>query len=642
MSGLRALNQVVAVARAEMRAARAAGDDAAGDRIFTQIVQPLTRLAAQMALADLASQALTLNAASARLERALADLERSVDRMFLDDLRASAADLLGLADAAASETAPAPAPAPPEPAPPEPTPPEPTPAEPAPDPIAPDPSAPERADPPAAPPPDPPTDPDGYAAAFAAMTIRPEWAARVDLAARALLREDAAPRYRRVAERAGAPWWFVGALHLMEASQNFHRHLHNGDPLDAPTVRHPPGRPLGWRPGMSWEESAVDALTGEGRLDGVRDWSIGAALAQAERWNGLGYRRRGLWSPFLWSGSSFYTAGKFVADGVFDPQAVSAQAGVAAVLRRLVERDVLDAHNPRAPVVVRPASALAAPRAPAPDLTAFPHAAGELAFPMERDARIRRGMGIGRRDSAANRARVRKLQEWLSFHGPTMVVDGIFGAATESAVAEFQRRHALPATGEIDEEAWALLTRPLRDALDSEAEIGPGARPSLADQTIVVAQTHLAQGPRELGGNNRGPWVRLYMDGEESGDGVSHAWCAGFVCMIVAQAARDLGLELPFARRILVADLARDAKAEGRFVDGARIGEGAERAARTPVGGLFMRRGGRGWDHAGLVIAVGDGVFSTIEGNTTGQDRDGDRVKRSRHAYEGYDFIRLT
>ncbi|MGF1660797.1 MAG: peptidoglycan-binding protein [Rubrimonas sp.] len=632
MSALQSVNRVIAAARAELRAARAAGDDAAGDRIFAEIVSPLARIAANMALADLASQALALNAASAQLERALADLERSVDRMFLDDIRATAAELDMVAEKASTQTAPAAAvepPAQPSPAP------EPSPAS-APS----EPSAPAQAAAPPAPA-SPPTDRDAYAAAFKAMAIRPDWEGRADLAARALLRPDAVTRYRAVEARTGAPWWFVGALHLMEASQNFNRHLHNGDPLDAPTVRHPPGRPFGWRPGMSWEESAADALTGEGRLDGVRDWSVGAALEQAERWNGLGYRRRGLWSPFLWSGSTYYSRGRFVADGVFDPDADSAQAGVAVLLRRLAELDVLQTPK-SAPAVVRPASALTAPRAPAPDLAPFPHAADELDFPMKAGETIQLGMGLGRRKSAANKAKVRKVQEWLSFHGPILVVDGEFGDATALAVAEFQRRAALPETGEVDEELWALLTAPMRAALDTEAEIGPGARPSLAEQAVLVAQAHVAQKPREIGGNNRGPWVRLYMSGEQSEDGQSHAWCAGFACFIVAQAARDLGMEAPFKRRIRVADLARDAKADGRFVDGETMGDGAGRAARTPIGGLFVRRSGASWNHTGLVTSVADAVFGTVEGNTTGQDRDGDSVKRSRHSYRNYDFVRLV
>jgi lysozyme family protein len=49
----------------------------------------------------------------------------------------------------------------------------------------------------------------------------------------------------------------------------------------------------------------------------------------------MGYRRRGVPSPYLWSFSNLYTKGKFVADGHFDANAVSAQCGAAVMLKAL-------------------------------------------------------------------------------------------------------------------------------------------------------------------------------------------------------------------------------------------------------------------------------------------------------------------
>ena len=56
-----------------------------------------------------------------------------------------------------------------------------------------------------------------------------------------------------------------------------------------------------------------------------------AALDRLERYNGLGYRRRGRPSPYLWSYSGHYDKGKYVADGRFDPDAESKQCGGAAL-----------------------------------------------------------------------------------------------------------------------------------------------------------------------------------------------------------------------------------------------------------------------------------------------------------------------
>ena len=40
-------------------------------------------------------------------------------------------------------------------------------------------------------------------------------------------------RYEQVQNATGVPWYVVAIIHNMEASQNFKRHLHNGDPLTA-------------------------------------------------------------------------------------------------------------------------------------------------------------------------------------------------------------------------------------------------------------------------------------------------------------------------------------------------------------------------------------------------------------------------
>jgi lysozyme family protein len=62
-----------------------------------------------------------------------------------------------------------------------------------------------------------------------------------------------------------------------------------------------------------------------------------------ERSNGLGYQKRGLFSPYLWGGTTLYERGKF-AGGVWDPNAVNAQVGAVALLRRLQDKNVIDLH----------------------------------------------------------------------------------------------------------------------------------------------------------------------------------------------------------------------------------------------------------------------------------------------------------
>lgn len=142
-------------------------------------------------------------------------------------------------------------------------------------------------------------------------------------------------RYEKVVEKSKIPWQVVAAIHNMESDMLFTRHLHNGDPLTARTTHVPAGRPLGGNPPFTWEESAADALHLRG-MDSVTDWSIPHMLLVIEGYNGFGYSRRNLPSPYLWSGSNIYTKGKYVADGKFDPDAISKQIGAALIIKELI------------------------------------------------------------------------------------------------------------------------------------------------------------------------------------------------------------------------------------------------------------------------------------------------------------------
>jgi len=146
-------------------------------------------------------------------------------------------------------------------------------------------------------------------------------------------------KYLSVAEKVGVPWYFIAVIHNMESSQNFHKHLHNGDPLTAKTVHIPAGRPKKGNPPFTWEESAIDALKLQ-RLDKIEEWSLGRLLYEIEKYNGWGYRLHHphVLSPYLWSWSTYYKSGKYVADGRWSDSAVSRQCGAVVLLRRMDER----------------------------------------------------------------------------------------------------------------------------------------------------------------------------------------------------------------------------------------------------------------------------------------------------------------
>lgn len=143
---------------------------------------------------------------------------------------------------------------------------------------------------------------------------------------------------RRYSVFGAIPWPLIAALHSMECSQRFDRHLHNGDPISRKTVNVPAGRPPGPGP-WSWEISARDALQIDGLLD-WKDWSVAGCLYKAEAFNGWGYRGRGIPSPYLWGGSNKQRAGKYIRDGVWSATAVTKQIGVATILCRMFERDI--------------------------------------------------------------------------------------------------------------------------------------------------------------------------------------------------------------------------------------------------------------------------------------------------------------
>lgn len=149
-------------------------------------------------------------------------------------------------------------------------------------------------------------------------------------------------RYEPIGDPLNIPWYFVGIVHNMECSLDFKKHLHNGDPLTARTRNVPKGRPRSGNPPFSFEESANDALVYEG-FDTVGDWTIPGILYLFEKYNGFGYRNRSIniSSPYLWSYSNHYKKGKYAADGRYDPNLVSRQAGAATILRRLAEKQVI-------------------------------------------------------------------------------------------------------------------------------------------------------------------------------------------------------------------------------------------------------------------------------------------------------------
>ncbi len=180
---------------------------------------------------------------------------------------------------------------------------------------------------------------DDYEAKFATCTVKPDFRDDAEGVITRIMKHRG--RYEAVATQTNVPWHVIAVIHNLECSGRFDCHLHNGDPLRRRTVNVPAGRPVKGTPPFTWEASAVDALTYDG-FTAWRDWTVGGTLYKLEGYNGMGYRKGGIPSPYLWSGSQHYTRGKYVADGKFDPKAVSSQLGAAVVLRRMHDQALIE------------------------------------------------------------------------------------------------------------------------------------------------------------------------------------------------------------------------------------------------------------------------------------------------------------
>lgn len=144
-------------------------------------------------------------------------------------------------------------------------------------------------------------------------------------------------RYEAIEQLTRVPWFVVGIIHSLESGLRFDRHLHNGDPLTRKTRLVPRGRPVGMGDGpFTFEQSATDALRMKG-YDQIEDWPVERIAWALERYNGWGYRRYhpSTLSPYLWSGTNHYSAGKYVADGKWSSSAVSQQSGGMALLKQI-------------------------------------------------------------------------------------------------------------------------------------------------------------------------------------------------------------------------------------------------------------------------------------------------------------------
>lgn len=177
------------------------------------------------------------------------------------------------------------------------------------------------------------------------LTVLNRWRGCQILPTQKLVMESQAARalsfktnfYDPVEKAIGIPWYVVAALDMREESFNHSGYLGNGDPWNKKSVHVPAGR----GPFNSWYEGAIDALKLQG-FDKVGHWDIVTALIHCENYNGLGYKKRGMPSPYVWAKTSVQVPGKYVADGKFDSSAIDSQPGCAALFLALKQNHGVD------------------------------------------------------------------------------------------------------------------------------------------------------------------------------------------------------------------------------------------------------------------------------------------------------------
>lgn len=236
--------------------------------------------------------------------------------------------------------------------------------------------------------------------------------------------------------------------------------------------------------------------------------------------------------------------------------------------------------------------------------------------------------------SGAKKLPAKRVQEWLTLHGFSVVIDADFGPATRKRLTDFQAAKKLPATGVVDQQTFEALVDPLVRAV---APITPASGATLSGLIVEYASAHVAQWPREAGGPNCGPWVRAYLGWE----GKDAKWCAGFTCMALEQAAVTLGKSQPITSSSGCDALALGAKNAKLFKKEADVASGKVPKSSLKPGSFFLvRKTASDWVHVGIVEKADKDTFDTLEGNTDSNgSSNGTEATRRTRGYGGKDFI---
>ncbi|MBL7740230.1 MAG: CHAP domain-containing protein [Chitinophagaceae bacterium] len=239
-------------------------------------------------------------------------------------------------------------------------------------------------------------------------------------------------------------------------------------------------------------------------------------------------------------------------------------------------------------------------------------------------------------------AGVTELQNVLQELGFNIPVTGVFDNNTYKAVRNFQSNHLdkhgkpLEVDGEVGDLTWWALKHP-RSAV-STGVINYGIMPdvsfggtAIGRSALQFAIDELNAGAGEEGGNNRGPWVRKYM--QPAGLSEGDPWCAGYVSWCFLQAAGGNKNAMPFKYSAGARNIYNQFKQKGWHFTGSDTGlqpQPGDIVAwwRTHID---SQKG-----HIGIVHHCKDGFLYTIEGNKAANVAGFDYVKTRMDKLLGY------
>ncbi len=220
--------------------------------------------------------------------------------------------------------------------------------------------------------------------------------------------------------------------------------------------------------------------------------------------------------------------------------------------------------------------------------------------------------------SSNNKKDVMKIQSWLTLYtmanpaaGTAVGIDGDFGSGTEQGVINFQHAKGIPESGMVTQDTFSLLCEPMQKAFEARV-----SGSNLRQLVVNTAQNHIKNKPFELVINNQpnsGPWVRAYLDGNE---GSAWYWCMGFVQSVLDQAASLLDKNF---KTLMPLTYSCDTVGTTGLQKGLLSRYSAVRndPSLAQPGDIFLlQKTPYDWTHTGIITAVGDDFFETIEGNT--------------------------